>query len=496
MRKVIDFEAQIKFGQVDISAIKLDARCRDEIPQLLMGLQHLYDNPQTRKEVFSILETEVPTKNIRNGRPGMPLWQILVLSVLRANCNWDWDKIHFMANTHGPIRQMMGIGEWDGQVFSLQTIKDNVALLKVETANKISTLTVREGHKQVKKKNKNELRARCDSFVNETNVHYPTDINVLLDAMRKVIFLVAYLCVRAGIPGWRKYSENFRKIKGLFRQCQKLKHSTSVDDRKKKEREHLIIEAYMIYLDIARSFLSRARETLAEVSASGDEHFLAILEIGSYIIHAERQIDQVERRAVNGETIPHDQKVFSIFEEHTEWISKGKAGAPVELGLRVCILEDQYGFILHHRVMQKEGDVDVAVPMAVNTLKDFPEMTGCSFDKGFWSPENKKILSELLPHLVLPKKGKLSEADKELEYSDEFIYYRHRHSAVESGINALENHGLDRCLDHGIGGFKRYVALAVLGRNLQKLGAVLQAKARKRLKRKKPDSGGGLKKAA
>jgi hypothetical protein len=356
MRKVIDVEAQIKFGQVDISAIRLDFRCRDEIPQLLMGLKHLYENLQTRKEVFSILETEVPTKNIRNGRPGMHLWTILVLASLRVNCNWDWDKIHFMANTHGLIRQMMGIGEWDGQVFFLQAIKDNVALLKVETVNKISTLTVKEGHNQVKKKNKNELRARCDSFVNETNVHYSTDIDLLLDAMRKVIFLVACLCVRAGIPGWRKYSENFRKVKGLFRQCQKLKHSTAKHDGKKKEREDLIIEAHLIYLDIALSFLSRAQETLADVSASGDTHFLAILEIERYITHAERQIEQVKRRVVTGETIPHDQKVFSIFEEHTEWISKGKAGVPVELGLRVCILEDQYGFILHHRVMQKEVD--------------------------------------------------------------------------------------------------------------------------------------------
>ena len=90
-----------------------------------------------------------------------------------------------------------------------------------------------------------------------------------------------------------------------------------------------------------------------------------------------------------------------------------------------------------------------------------------------------------MDHLVLPKKGKLSVEDKEREYSDEFIYYRHKHSAVESGINALENHGLDRCPDHGLGGFKRYVAMAVLGRNLQKLGAVLQAKQLKSLSRKK-----------
>ena len=63
------------------------------------------------------------------------------------------------------------------------------------------------------------------------------------------------------------------------------------------------------------------------------------------------------------ETIPHEEKVFSIFEEHTRWVSKGKAGTPVELGVPVALIEDQYQFILHHRILWKGQDVDVAVPM-------------------------------------------------------------------------------------------------------------------------------------
>jgi len=80
---------------------------------------------------------------------------------------------------------------------------------------------------------------------------------------------------------------------------------------------------------------------------------------------------------------------------------------------------------------------------------------------------------------VLPKKGKLSDKDKEIEYSEEFIEVRRQHSAVESAINALEVHGLDRCLDHGLYGFKRYVSLAVLARNIQKVGAILRVKEKK-----------------
>ena len=99
------------------------------------------------------------------------------------------------------------------------------------------------------------------------------------------------------------------------------------------------------------------------------------------------------------------ESIFSLFEEYAEWISKGKTKAPVELGVKVYVLADQYGFILHHRVMEQENDVDVAVLMVEDTLAKFPEMTICIFDKGFWSPDNKKKLDKILPTVVLPKKG-------------------------------------------------------------------------------------------
>mgnify|MGYP000691729676 CR=1 FL=1 len=83
------------------------------------------------------------------------------------------------------------------------------------------------------------------------------------------------------------------------------------------------------------------------------------------------------------------------------------------------------------------------------------------------------------------KKGKLSQKDKQIEHSEEFIESRHKHAAVESAINALENHALDRCPDHGSVGFKRYIALAVLARNIQVLGAKIRQKKLKRQKRRK-----------
>ena len=146
-------------------------------------------------------------------------------------------------------------------------------------------------------------------------------------------------------------------------------------------------------------------------------------------------------------------------------------------------MEDQHQFLLHHQVMEKETDNQVAVSMVNETKERFPDLSTCSFDKGFHSPENQKTLNELLAVAALPSKGKRSEKTQAWESSEDFKQARQHHSAVESAINALEVHGLDRCPDKGIAGFKRYVALSIVARNLQRLGAVLIDQERKRLER-------------
>ena len=126
--------------------------------------------------------------------------------------------------------------------------------------------------------------------------------------------------------------------------------------------------------------------------------------MSTLIAHAERQIDQILRRVVNDETIPHSEKVFSLFEEHTEWISKGEAGAPEELGLKVCVVDDQFGFILHHQVMENQSDDQVAIAMIAEAKRKFSALNACSFDKGFHSPQNQQKLNKLLDHVVLPER--------------------------------------------------------------------------------------------
>ena len=414
----------------------------------------------------------------------MDLWKILVLGTLRLDCNWDYDKLKEIADNHKTVREMLGHGQIDDNFrYPLQTLKDNISLFTPEILDEINQIVVNHGQKVIGKGTEEELNGSCDSFVLETDVHYPTDINLLFDAMRKNILLIMVLCDQLGLSGWREGKYYLKKIKKLFRKAQQLKRSSSKNEEKKTAREQLIIAAHLAYLEECRTLVEKVKESLLSIRSSDIIASLKADEIMGYIGHAERQMDQIRRRVVDGESIPHNEKVFSIFEEHTEWISKGKAGVTQELGLKVCVVKDQFGFILHHRVMQNETDDQIAVAIIRETKDRFPSLSSCSFDKGFHSPHNQLELKALLDHVVLPRKGKLSAINQEIENSEEFREARRKHSAVESSINALENHGLDRCRDHGITGFKRYVGLAVLARNLQILGHAIQQKDLKRVQR-------------
>ena len=487
MRKVIDL--QMEFWKTDIANIEFDLQSRDEIPKLLMGLQYIHRTTSIRKKVAEVLKQIVPKKSYETGRPGMDLWKILVLGTLRLNTNWDYDKVLEMANNHNKLREMLGHSKTDfDSQYALQTIRDNIVLLTPEILDEINQIVVRAGHSIISPNKDPQLRGSCDSFVVETDVHYPTDTNLLFDAMRKMISLLAIICSEVGITAWRQSHHNILKIKRLLRSVQKLRHSTSKDETKRQKRDEFIIAKHQNYINVCQGFVIRIKETiriLRELEILSMSQELRLISIEEYIRHAERQIDQIRRRVVFDEKIAHKEKVFSIFQPHTEWISKGKAGVPQELGLGVCVHKDQYGFILHHRVMQQQTDDKLAVVIVQETKNRFANLVGSSFDRGFYSPENKNQLAKILDYVVLPKKGRLSVKDKQTEHSEEFIETRRKHSAVESSINALENHGLDRCLDHGLHGFERYVALAVLARNIQILGHLLQQKELKKQSRRK-----------
>ena len=197
-----------------------------------------------------------------------------------------------------------------------------------------------------------------------------------------------------------------------------------------------------------------------------------MIELERFIELLNKHVDLVDRRLVKGEKIPHEEKLFSLFEQYTEWITKGKTRPNVELGKKLSITTDQYGLIIDYHIMENESDSEIVLSTADRVLSKY-NILSWSFDKGYWHKDNKWILSTKVPIVIMPKKGKCNKQEKEEEHSAKFKKLRNKHSAVESNINELEHNGLDRCPDKGFHGFKRYVGIGIVAHNLQRIGKEL-----------------------
>ena len=472
------FNHEMRLGSVAISQIQIDPTSRDGITRCLLGLHHAYCDLVIREKIFDILENmHAKQASLTNGRPGMDLWSVLVLGLLRLTCNMDYPMLSFQASTNTLIQQFLGHSEvslFNPVKYPEQTIRDNLSILTPEAMNEINLLTVNEGHNFLEVEDV-RLDGKCDSYAMETNVHFPTDLSLAFDAVRKTIELTADIADELDLPGWRQSVHNASKAKDLFNMARRANH------RKKKDDGAELKKVVEMYIEHSQNMLDRARETLSaapldiKMSKKAGEAW-------NFMETAELLIDQMRRRILNGETIPHDEKIFSVFEQHTEWISKGKAGKPQELGVRLCILQDQYQFILHYKIMWKLTDEKVGVEMVEMTKIKFPLFNSCSFDKGFHSPYAQEKLKEFIDSVFLPAKGKLSHDAKLRESTPEFVAARKAHPAIESAINALEHHGLDRCPDHGKEALERYVALGILARNFQILGKYIAARMLKKIK--------------
>ena len=276
------------------------------------------------------------------------------------------------------------------------------------------------------------------------------------------------------LSGWREYKSIFLTLKRTYNKLSKMRYSNSKKEEVQNRRKIIIHTQIKHYLAIVERILSKAEifnERINDVN------------INKNIEYGKLFIDQVNRRIFKDEKIPSQEKVYSIFEPYTEWICKGKAGVRQELGLKICIVEDQCGFILNHRVMKNEQDKDVAFEMVNKSKQLFPCLRSVSFDKGFHSKSDNEgknnlinIEEQLHIRAYLPKKGKRNKIEQKRESNKEFIKARKQHPAVESAINALETHGLDRCPDKGEIHYKRYVAMAITSSNLHKLGSILIGK--------------------
>jgi hypothetical protein len=477
------FEQQIEIGQLLIQDTQISLKSKDSLDELMAALKEIFVTPEYNEKIFSILENSISKGKQKTGRKGMDLWQLFVLSQVRLCIGSSYERLVHLANYDHLIRQIMGVEKqpfFERTSFEYQNIYDNVTLLDDETVKQLNEVIIAFGHDIFKKKEGAALRLKTDSYVVESNVHFPTDYNLLWDCARKCMDGVSKFKDKYGaIKGWRKMGDWRLQLKGLMRELGRASASGG------KNKDKRIKKAATEYLQKA-SILAKKTETAIQSFPVEDTADLAeSLSITHYLGLMKKHIDLVNRRLIKGETIPHEEKMFSILEEYTELVKKGKTRPNVELGKKLAITTDQYNLIIDFQILNNEQDRQMVEKLAERLLERYA-VKSWSFDKGYWTKENKELLRKDVEQVIMPKLGKRNKQEEHEETSRQFKRLKNKHSAIESNINELENRGLDRCPDRGIDHFTRYISLGVTAYNLKKIGRQILEKERQKQLKTKP----------
>jgi transposase, IS5 family len=478
----VPFLAATQLDSLPINQIVFNANCRDAIIPILVSLQLIYSRPE-RDSILELITQDVnPASSPDHGRLGMTYWQILVLVAVRLGCNCDYDHLQDLAENHRTLRRMMEIGSWDDEhptPWDWRRIRDNLCKLSPKTVAKINQHVVAVGHDLEPSAVES---VRGDTFVVETNIHYPTDASLLADGVRILLRQGKKLAKLLLLKGFRQATHLHARARKLLRTInQACKSKQAGAPQRRQAAYRPLLKLVNKLLRKCRQAASTAAGTLTEnPHAPGAVEATAVLaELRKFIGLTEKVLSCAERRVLRGETVPNADKIFSLFEAHTELIRRGKTPNPIQFGHRVMVWEDRLGFIVHYEVVAN-GVVDSdngQQSLATAQAKMAGKIKEASLDRGFDSPANREELPKLVEEICMPIRGYKQAEEQEAEATERFRKLRRHHAGIESAINALEfSNGLERCRDKTEIGYERYVGIAILGRNLHVLGKLILSK--------------------
>ena len=307
-------------------------------------------------------------------------------------------------------------------------------------------------------------RIRLDTTAYETNIHYPTDSSLLWDSYRtsaRLMKEVADEMKKIGLA----HRFHTKKVKKL------TLYITRNSDRKDKKIQQKIKCTYRKLIDRVRWIVSVGEVAQQLLSLSGEiKAMAAVAELKHYLPIEKKILNQTERRVINGEQVPSAEKVYSLFEDHTELLKRGKAGKPIEFGHKVLLVETGEKFIIHYETMPKQRADKELIQESLNAhRKVFSCVPGVlAGDKGFYeSREQISQLSEKIETVSICKKGRRTAEEDKRESTEEFKAGQRFRAGIEGTISVLKRaFKLSRCLFKGFKNFASSVGCAVFCHNL------------------------------
>lgn len=302
-------------------------------------------------------------------------------------------------------------------------------------------------------------KQRMDTTVYETNIHYPTDSSLLWDSFRTVARLAR--SAQKELPQLNLHHRfHDKKTKKLATYIARNASSKKKTTKRKVKRQYaeLIKKANWIH-GIGCTVRDKASAAGYDIPAL--KHYLPLVK---------KIAEQAEKRVIKGETVPPDEKLYSLFEEHTELIVRGKAGKPIEFGHKILLAQTGEKYIHHYKVMEKQiADKDLLAPAIEahkNLFDGYPEIL--STDKGFYeSMKQIADLEENIPLVSIAKKGRRNQTEYERETTEEFIDGQRFRAGSEGSISVLKRaFKLGKCFFKGFKNYAASVGFAVLSHNL------------------------------
>jgi IS5 family transposase len=436
-------------------------------------LQRIADFLEEHADVVELVRQDLERglKKPNAGRQGITPAQTLRSLVLMRVKNWDYRDLRERINDGFTLRAFT---QFDSHSVPLHDAF-NRAFNRITpaTLNTVNQLVVRAA---VELGLEDGKKLRVDTTVVETNVHYPTDATLLWDSVRTVTRLVWDLHEKLprGVKGFTDRTRSAR------RRMQALQRMTA------RQREQQQTPKYRELIRITEQVVQNAKQVVA---AAKRVHKVDVLtraaidaickQIGDFCALGIRVIDQTRRRVIDGETVPAEEKLYSIFEPHTDMIKRGKTLKPVEFGHKVFLAESSRGLITEYRVLEgnpvDSDHVQASLDQHKETFEHAPD--DYAADRGFYSVENvQKCKDAGVSHVSIPQRGGQKTAEQEeLERSRSFKKGQRFRAGIEGRISVLfRGRGMKRCLFKGRERFEILVGAAVLANNLMRIADLLE----------------------
>ena len=441
-------------------------RCVPPLEPELIRIDAYLEDEKLFRMIKKDMAKRYPNTNT-TGRKSAPVEVILRMLVVKRLYSYSYETTEKRVRDSLSLRQFCRV--------YLNDVPDDTALIR--WANLIGPKTLEAFNQRiiqlaVESKVTKGKKLRTDGTVMESNVRPPSDGRLLSDSVRVLARSVArgqMILKTARQKVLEEFEDFTQTAKGLSRKIGETLRN------KKKEAQLAGRQQYEKLLEMTEQTIDWAVQTQKQLQKQSVGSAKRLVNTFNRFIPLARQvIQQTTRRILKGEQVPAQEKIVSIFEEHTDIIVRGKEAKPVEYGHKIWLNEVEGGLVSHYRILDgnpsEEKQWKPSLKAHIKTFQQPPDQA--SADRGLSSDPNERLAHDLgVRRVIIPKRGYRSKARTKHEHKAWFVKARHWHAGVEGRISVLHRaHWLGRCRNHGQSGFQCWGGWGVIAGNLAVLG--------------------------